>query len=200
LSRPHRGYELLFYENFYSVTSLTVSSLEFQWYDPCCCTFLLPVLNGRKNSFGFALEFHLPYYALRRSPAPQEDARGLRRCGSFIPSRENPNAFDYIYEAQVSILITGVDEWFRTADCCTDIHFGSEETVLYYYEYDLDAPTGGEKSTNYPIWNPREYFLLVLSCRVRQITKEWSNIMDALEDRLQYHVKHICKSGTLDHC
>ncbi len=72
--------------------------------------------------------------------------------------------------------------------------------MLYYYEYDLDAPTGGEKSTNYPIWNPREYFLLILSCRVRQITKEWSNIMDALEDRLRYHVKHICKSGTLDHC
>lgn len=174
-------------------------SLGFQWYDPFCST-ILPILNGRKQSFGFALEFHLPYYALRRSPIPQEDARGLRRCGSFIPSRENPNASDYIYEAQVSVLVIGVDEWFWTAYCCTDTHFGSEETVQYYHEHSLDAPTGGEKSTIYPIWNPREYFLLILSCRVKQIRKEWSNIMDALEDRLQYHVKHIRSFEMLDYC
>ena len=155
--------------------------------------FVVPLahVKPKEQSFGFALEFHLPYYALRRSATLQEDPRGLRRCGSFIPKRETSNVSEFIYEAQISVMVTGIDEWFWTAYCCTETHFGSEASVQTYHEYGLDAPTGGEKSNVYPTWNPREYFLLILSCRIKQITKEWSNILDALEERLQYHVKQI---------
>ena len=123
-----------------------------------------------------------------REGARQLDARGLRRCADFIPNRGAPGVSEHLYEAQISVLVTGIDERFWTAYCFTETHFGSEETAQYYYENGLDAPTGGEKSTDYPIWNPREYFLLVLSCRMKQTTKEWSNVVIALESRLRYYV------------
>jgi hypothetical protein len=148
------------------------------------------------KSFGFALEFHLPYYALRQGSVRQIDPRGLRRCADFIPDRLSPDASEYLYEAQISVVVTGIDEWFWTAYCCTDTHFGSEESVQYYHENGLDAPTGGEKSTDYPIWNPREYFLVVLSCRVKQTTKEWGNVINTLETRLKYHVENPFYSFT----
>lgn len=86
-------------------------------------------------------------------------------------------------------MVTGIDEWVWTAYCCTDTHFGSEETVQYYHENGLNAPTGGETSTVYPIWNPREYFLLVPSCRMKQTIKEWSSVVIALESGLKYYVR-----------
>lgn len=140
------------------------------------------------QSVGFALEFHLPYFALRHSATKKIDPRGLRRCADFFPSRIGTDTSDYLYEAQVSVIVVGVDEWFWTAYCWTETHFGSEESVQFYHENQLDAPTGGEKFTYYPVWNPRGYFLLVLSCRMRQVTKEWRNVVDVLKERLHYHV------------
>ena len=67
-------------------------------------------------------------------------------------------------------------------------HFGSEESIQYYHENQLDALTGGEKSIQYPVWNPREYFLSVLSRRLKQVTKEWSNVVESLEDRSRIQV------------
>ncbi len=111
----------------------------------------LSKLTLKEQSFGFALGFHLPSYALREGPTRQIDARGLRRHADFIPDHSTPGISEYLYEAQISVVVTGIDEWFWTAYCCTDTHFGSEETVQYYHKNGLDAPTGGEKSTVYPI-------------------------------------------------
>ena len=105
-----------------------------------------------------------------------------------MPRRGSQQDPEHLYEAEVSVLLTGVDEWFWTAYCCVDTHFGSEESVEHYHERGLDAFTGGEKACQLPIWNPREYYLLVLSIRVRQVTREWSNLIDAIEERLQFHV------------
>ncbi|KAL9040715.1 MAG: hypothetical protein Q9214_004374 [Letrouitia sp. 1 TL-2023] len=137
------------------------------------------------------MEFHLPYYALRQSQHQQIDPRGLRRSGRFIPKRSTQGLQDWFYEAQISILVTGIDEWFWTAYCFVDTYFGSEETVENYYDRGLDALTGGQKSLHYPVWNPRGYFLQLLSFRLEQATKEWSNVVDALDDRLQHHEERI---------
>ena len=143
------------------------------------------------QDFGFALEFHLPYYALRQDRALQADSRGLRRSGYFIPNLDGPQNHEYLYEAQLSLLVTGVDEWFWTAYCCAETYFGSEESIQYYSDNELDALTGGEKSMLYPVWNPREYFLSVLSRRLKQVTKEWIIVVDTLQDRLRLHVSEI---------
>lgn len=100
------------------------------------------------------------------------------------------NSLEYLYEAQISVVVVGVDEWVWTAYCCTETYFGSEESVDFYHERGLDAPLGGARPTHYPVWNPREYFLLVLTSRMNQIMKEWGNLVNALEERLQYHVSN----------
>ena len=134
------------------------------------------------------MEFHLPYYALREAHPPSFDPRRLRRSAKFVSPRSTTGRSEYLHEAQISVLVSGVDEWFWTAYCCVDTYFGSEESIEYYHVRDLDAPTGGLKPNHYPVWNPREYFLLILSRRVRQITREWGNIVDTLDHRLQYLV------------
>ena len=134
------------------------------------------------------MEFHLPYYALRQSSLPRNDSRGLRRCGRFMITRANSETPEYLYEAQISLLVSGVDEWFWTSYCCADTYFGSEKTIQYYHDRDLDASSGGERPTHYPVWNPREYFLYVLSRRFRQVTQEWRVVVTAVEDRLQNNV------------
>ena len=149
------------------------------------------------QDLGFALEFHLPYYALRQDVALQSDPRGLRRSGYFIPSPEGPQKHEYLYEAQVSLLLTGVDEWFWTAYCCAETYFGSEESIQYYSDNQLDALTGGEKSMLDPVWNPREYFLSILTRRLKQVTKEWSNIVETLQDRLRLHVSAILRNSAI---
>ncbi|KAL8723308.1 MAG: hypothetical protein Q9225_000360 [Loekoesia sp. 1 TL-2023] len=148
------------------------------------------------NHLGFTLEFHLPYYALRQHDVKIQDQRRLRRCGRFVSSRLPLNSPEYLYEAQISVVIVGLDEWVWTAYCCTETYFGSEETIEFYHERGLDAPLGGARPTHYPIWNPREYFLLVFTSRMNQITKEWSNLVIALEERFQYQEESIFSEDT----
>ncbi|MCJ1383972.1 hypothetical protein MMC17_007086 [Xylographa soralifera] len=135
--------------------------------------------------YGFALEFHMPYYALRQSTDPSRDTRGLRNCGKLPANMSNPLRPEYLYEAQISVMVTGVDEWLWTAYCCVDTFFGSEEGIEFYHDSTLDAATGGERLISQPVWNPREYFLYMLSCRFRQATKEWSIVVGTVESRLQ---------------
>ena len=98
---------------------------------------------------------------------------------------------EYLHEAQLSLLIAGIDEWFWTAYCLTDTYFGSEESIQFYHDNQLDALSGGEKSLKYPIWNPREYFLSILARRLKQVTKEWGSIVELIESRLRVHVSKI---------
>lgn len=106
-------------------------------------------------------------------------------------SQSSSGEYDFLHEAQVSVVVTGVDEWFWTAYCCVDCFFGSGKEIDYYFKRWLDPLTGGEKDIRYPYWNPREYFLLILSRRMHQITIEWCNLIDALEDQLQHHVRFL---------
>ena len=126
----------------------------------------------------------------------QNDARGLRRSCAFPSGLDSPELKERLYEAQVSVLVTGVDEWVWTAYCCVETYFGSEKSVKHYHENNLDALTGGETFSGFPVWNPREYFISVLSRRLRQITKEWSNIVEALEQWLRNYVCTPCSTGS----
>ena len=141
--------------------------------------------------------WNFPYYALRQDVTLKADSRGLRRSGYFIPSLEGPQNNEYLYEAQLSLLVTGVDEWFWTAYCCAETYFGSEESIQYYSDNQLDALTGGEKSMLYPVWNPREYFLSILWRRLKQVTKEWVNVVETLQDRLRLHVSDILLNSAM---
>ena len=146
------------------------------------------------------MEFHLPYYALRTARAPLPDSRGLRRHGRFIlADSSHHTAKEYLYESQISLLIIGIDEWFWTAYLCLDTFFEGKENISSHYSNDNDALIGGAVRPNkFPVWNPRQYFLFILSRRFKQVTKEWAAIVRNLEGRLHLHVSKDCSILTLD--
>lgn len=87
---------------------------------------------------------------------------------------------DYIHEAQVSVMVTGVDDWFWTAYCFVDIYFKEDEhsekvTTLSSPVNPMDPNSCGKYALDRPTWNPRHYFLSILSCRMEQAKQEWSN-------------------------
>ncbi|PVH84094.1 hypothetical protein DL98DRAFT_652134 [Cadophora sp. DSE1049] len=147
---------------------------------------------------GFALEFHLPYYARRRMLPIQNghtdprlrNGKSLRRSEEVIhlslDHQHTTAERDYIHEAQVSIMVIGVDDWFWTAYCFADVYFKSEEhteQVGVMHRNNADPHSCGKYFLDRPVWNPRHYFLRSLSCRMEQVKQEWNNtIFQLFED------------------
>ncbi|KAH0563237.1 hypothetical protein GP486_002192 [Trichoglossum hirsutum] len=148
----------------------------------------------KQKPFGFALEFHLPYYALKSSPEIP-DKRSLRISSPFMPIRTG-STDEYIYEAQISFLVVGTDEWYWTAYCFVDAYFGSKESPDHYFSTGGDAPSGGRWDRQSPFWNPRDYFLRVLSQRVTQVTREWCNTVSGLEEKLRPYENTMFNGGS----
>ena len=140
--------------------------------------------------FGFAMEFHLPYLALRKSRRCQ-DPRKKRNSHIMLRAVEHTPPDNFYYEAQTSFLITGVDEWHWTAYCCVDSFFDQEQEPDWYLQSQFDGPSGGSRLQSQPVWNPREYFLVVFSRRLTQASREWKNIIDVLNSRLNTFVGSI---------
>ncbi|SLM40775.1 hypothetical protein LPUS_11624 [Lasallia pustulata] len=185
---------VIYISNLTPMCALAIAATSSSTQRPVIRDFLQRYISyrvyfGVSNPRSFVIEFHLPYYALRSSTARLKDPRRLRRCGKFIPSRDAPGALEYLYEAQISFLIIGVDEWYWTAYCLADTYFGSEETIQSYNDRQLDGFT--TQSREFPVWNPRQYALLVMSRRMKQVAKEWTNVINTLETRLEYHEESI---------
>ncbi|KAL9113441.1 MAG: hypothetical protein Q9227_002482 [Pyrenula ochraceoflavens] len=137
------------------------------------------------------MEFHLPYFALRNGPRCS-DPRRLRKAipildvdsGGAATIRNSTttgtHSHLFLYEAQISLLLVGVDEYFWTVYCSVDTFFGSEQDPSWYAHEGQDAPSGAGLPASLPIWTPRGYFLFVLSRRVNQITNEWRNILSVV--------------------
>lgn len=136
---------------------------------------------------GFVLEFHLPHYVLRRDKRQFHDARGLRKHRYFRPPSEDEQ--NCIYEAQLSLIILGEDDFCWTAYFCGDSYFTGGNPVHRYLQDQTDGPTGALRACNRPIWDPRYYFLAVLSTRMEQVTMEWTALVQFMEDYLDPHVR-----------
>jgi hypothetical protein len=154
------------------------------------------------------LEFHMPFYALRgadyssdaRDKAPNFMSKTRAHSGKLRASQVLPLEFSseegklYYHEAQISFLIYGVDEWFWTAYFFEDDYFKFNSKDSREKDWSgpdnrgIDAPIGREHSLKHPVWNPRQYFLIVLSRRTTQITKEWRNLISAFEERMTEYV------------
>jgi hypothetical protein len=136
------------------------------------------------------MEFHLPYMAARHKR--YVDPRKLRTDYEMLETLEMETTKtendSFYFQAQISFLLSGVDEWHWTAYCCVDTFFGSEKDPAWYVSRQFDGPPGGGRVEFLPIWNPREYFLFVCARRLNQATKEWTNVILKLESRLDEYV------------
>lgn len=147
----------------------------------------------------FSMGFHLSYVALRDGGA-YSDSRGIRQSYSMIKPLERVAAELVCHDAQISFLLVGVNERCWTAYCCVDTWFKSEQSAEAYVSRDQDGPTGGAGDASQPCWNPREYFLLVLSQRISQISREWRNVFTVFMTRLDSYVCQIYSKTTYLYC
>ncbi|KAH0847219.1 hypothetical protein AYO21_02607 [Fonsecaea monophora] len=164
-------------------------------------------LAARMEGFPmFRLAFHLPFFAVRTSETPQTDCRRdrnkipLRRRQdiSFLNWQADAPSI-YLYDAQVSCVITGFD-WTRwIAWLFIDTYYfdpgdESEEDVSEYYEDGLspagmraDPLTYGLLDADKPIWDPEDYFLTVLKTRFAQVKREWKGVVTKLKSSFRHH-------------
>ncbi|GES59948.1 tumor suppressor protein, LOH1CR12 [Aspergillus terreus] len=138
-------------------------------------------------SQGFVLEFHIPHFVLRIDQEARRDERGLRKCRYVQASNGSKHRRECIYEAQMSLIVFGVDEFSWTAYFFVDTYYSKQDSTSHYIRKKLDAPSGGYMEHNSPVWDPRHYFLTVLSIRLSQVTLEWSSLVQTIEANLDPH-------------
>jgi hypothetical protein len=150
--------------------------------------------------FQFAL--HLPYFVWRRKECEdhRRDANGspLRKTQnvSFL-NWKNSERYGFLHEAQISCSVSGRHQdrcWLSF--CFVDSYFDADEeereSVLSYHEESLgehgtlmDPLTKGCSSEGQPIERPREYFLVVLLTRLRQVQREWQQVVAKVEQSIR---------------
>lgn len=155
------------------------------------------------------MEFHLPYYAWRPvDRTPMDELQGTLKSRNhpirnsqkvqYLNAKNNePAAEDvtnYIFEAQLSVQIAGVDDKFWTAYCFSDTYFQARsqaDSAEYYYENGEgweDPHTGGKESLHDPTWDARTYFLKILASRFAQAQDEWTNVISQLLHHIEPYV------------
>ncbi|KAI0836034.1 hypothetical protein F5Y06DRAFT_288825 [Hypoxylon sp. FL0890] len=143
----------------------------------------------------FAIEFHLPYFALRKHKLPQADSqrtvngKGLRKYQDItflrtMGSKADNSLTEYIYEASLSCLISGMDSYSWTAYFFNDTYFEPDDYSENIGEYEAqqcdefrpDPLTAGKRLTQPLPSCPREYFLIVFEIRIRRVKDEWQQL------------------------
>jgi hypothetical protein len=101
-----------------------------------------------------------------------------------------------LYEAQISVAITGIDHWVWTAYGFVDTYFGSKESVDGYDQ--MEGPMGrpdplaaGQIPADRLLWTPREYFFKVFEIRMNEVRKQWQAIIDKVEGDIKQYVSSV---------
>jgi len=155
----------------------------------------------------FQLAFHLPYYVWRSSQKACEDHR---RDTNASPLRQSQDVSflnlkssgppGFLYEAQISCVVAGSDEWRWVGYCFVDTYFDAteeaQESVLLYHEDSLgdegmrgDPFTLGTTDADNPIHKPREYFLMVFRIRVDRIKREWEQVVAKVRQSIRLYTQ-----------
>ncbi|KAI3336848.1 hypothetical protein HD806DRAFT_528433 [Xylariaceae sp. AK1471] len=159
----------------------------------------------------FAFAFHLPYYACRKRKMCftdnrcMADGRPLRRTQHLgfldvtpLGGRASQSE-DYIYEAQISCLVAGLDDSSYIGYAFIDTyHDGpqNDESVVEYHErsntpghYAMDPLSGGMLQADRPLWSPRIYFLRLLELRIEQVKEEWINVVFMIQKKTRAYTQ-----------
>lgn len=91
-----------------------------------------------------------------------------------------------IEQAQISVVLCGTTERrytvysFEDNDVDEDREMGDDEFSEDGVQVD-QVVKGDIVDANLPLWNPREYFMVVLFERVKQVNLEWANVVQIIE-------------------
>jgi hypothetical protein len=155
----------------------------------------------------FQLVFHIPFYVWRASDKAREDhrlnhnAKRLRQSQDVSFLNWKSSVSDFLYEAQISCLIAGTDDWTWVAYCFVDTYFDAadegKETVEAYHDdvargMFVDPLTFGTSDANRSIQTSREYFLLVFQIRISQVKREWEQVVAKIQQSIREYVQVRC--------
>ncbi|KAF2739823.1 hypothetical protein EJ04DRAFT_425947 [Polyplosphaeria fusca] len=156
--------------------------------------FSVSTVSGAE-SWGYFLEFHIPYYAVRSGPTVLDrrklGSKPLRTYDELpLKSFSSDGETLYFYQAQTSSLCLGPDEWFWTEYFLVDTYFGSERGLHKYFDdckygEGFDPPLGGQGKLTNARYDPREYWLMKVNRRMAQATREWFALVDAFDERMK---------------
>lgn len=108
------------------------------------------------------------------------------------PGRQHSEK-DGLCEAQISFVICGPDDGQWVAYAFVDTKFDDndleDEDFLYEGFQPDPIASNGEVDANFPIRNPRLYFLKVWKIRMVQIIKEWQQIVRTVECSIKEYVR-----------
>jgi hypothetical protein len=128
---------------------------------------------------------------------PLRQSRELPFLSRPTNASETTGDHHYLYEAQTSVIVTGIDDQVWTAYGFVDTYFASGETADNYDTLEgrlsgcPDPLAAGQLNADQPIWTPREYFLKVFEIRSNQVLKEWDNIACTVEEVMKWYVLYI---------
>ncbi|KAI1385572.1 uncharacterized protein F4822DRAFT_445508 [Hypoxylon trugodes] len=167
-----------------------------------------PLINAKIHHIGFpifSLEFHLPYFPLRRHRLPQMDNRQapngngtlrgyqdisfLRTMGTKVDN----SLTEYVYDARLSCLVCGSNSSSWSVYLFNDLYFETEEeseSIRGYHEdrssgFESDPFTAGKLPPGSLPRDPREYVLIVLEIRMRKVKKEWQQLFEAIDEAIK---------------
>ncbi len=150
----------------------------------------------------FQLTFSFEYFVLRSSSSfidsrkfkgkPLRYSQSLSfLAGKSIPSQKtsNSNQSDYLYQGQMSCVVSGIDKYKWIAYLLADTYLESGDQSFVEYLHDdylegglrRDPLTDGVCDAEIPTWDPREYFLKVLEIQSTKVRQEWVNLVDSLQ-------------------
>jgi hypothetical protein len=156
----------------------------------------------------FQMEFHLPFFALRKIPRP-EDSHNKRSLHSMRKwtdvsltdgesSASGGQDVYRIHETQVSCVVYGHGEWQWTACAFLDNAHESGDFYDHGEFHDGDGEDGeavvGQKvdgfdedpiatglHASWPIWRPRQYFTKALEVNIKEVSQEWHELIHKME-------------------
>ena len=163
----------------------------------------LTVIFQSRGFTVFNLDFHIPYFALRVSEKLLTDTRRKFNCKplrqswdlAFMTTPRTSSKYvggvTCLYEAQISVVLSGIDHGVWTAYCVVETYFDSEDNVDGYHDLKgqdgvrADPLAAGHKMVDDPIWAPREYFFRILEIRMTQVLREWNSIVDNMVEEVK---------------
>ncbi|OTA55788.1 hypothetical protein K449DRAFT_438344 [Hypoxylon sp. EC38] len=168
----------------------------------------------------FALEFHLRYFALRKHRLPRADSqrtvngKGLRQHKdiSFLrimDGKPDNSPTEYIYEASISCLVSGLDSYSWTAYLFIDTYFerdGCSENIQEYHRQEHeglmpDPLIAGKRPRYMRPSCPRERVLIILETQVRRVKEECQQLFDSVNEAIQLYIREYwAHTGQLSSC
>lgn len=157
----------------------------------------------------------MPYLALRHFGTRLPDRLGKptrkRIDLSFlnIPGHNDGHGTYGLQEAHVSVSIIGVDHHRWACYCFVDTDIGNARPDDRGHEDDQEETDDDEEEemkidpvvsdgqgdevpeADMPEWDPRAYFLRVVDVRMKQILREWENVVHVVEESVEDWVIHL---------